>query len=184
MSRNEQSPEDMRARFRKIAEEMPCLWEWWGESLRKEKCPCPGCRFRRMVARLGKPDINKQDEVVVFPTIDEIEGAFSGLLAVIERIRKYEKPSDGAVLTLTQEILSSLDELKFHAEHIEDSCQKMMNRNLNGAVRGPVSRPPAPGIPHSAIKVGSMLQIDLIGTVEKLDGESVLVRFDMPGLLS
>jgi hypothetical protein len=33
----------------------------------REKCPCPGYKFRRVIARFGKPD-TKQDRVEVYPT--------------------------------------------------------------------------------------------------------------------
>jgi len=180
---NQKSPEDLRARFDKMAEDMPCMQECLAESIRsqidkdfRERCPCPGCKFRRVVARLGKPD-TKQDGVEVYPTTKQIEDAFSLLLALIERVRKYEKLGDSALLMLEQELLASLYEFKAQAEDIEKSYQSM-NTERNCAVSS--SGPPWPS-PAIDTKVGTRLSIwNMIGVIESLDGESALIRFDWP----
>jgi hypothetical protein len=179
MNQKEKSPEDIRARFEKMAENMPCMQECLAESIRsqiekdfREKCPCPGCKFRRVVARLGKPH-TKQDGVEVYPTTRQIEDAFSQLLALIERVRKYERLGDSALLMLEQELLASLYELKTQADHIENSYQSMnTNRNWVASSSGPPW-------PDSEITVGARLGIwNMIGVIESLDGESALIRFD------
>lgn len=178
MSQNRRSPEVIRARFEKIAKEMPCLGECRDEPIRSEfldeKCPCPGCKFRRVVARLGKPDA-KQDGVEIYAKTKQIEDAFSQLLALIERVRKYEKLGDSALLMLEQELLASLYELKTQAEDIENSYQTM-NTNRNCVVSSSEST-----WPDSEITVGTRLSIwNMIGVIESLDGESALIRFDWP----
>jgi hypothetical protein len=129
-----------------------------------------------VVARLGKPD-TKQDGVEVYPTTKQIEDAFSQLLALIERVRKYERLGDSALLMLEQELLASLYELKAHAEHVENSYQNMnTDRNCVASSSGP----PWPS-PATDTKVGTRLSIwNMIGVIESLDGESALIRFDWP----
>ena len=127
-----------------------------------------------MVAHLGKPDA-KQDGVEIYAKTKQIEDAFSQLLARIERVRKYEKLGDSALLMLEQELLGSLFELKTQAEDIENSYQRM-NTNRNYVVSS--SGPPWP---DSEVTVGTKLSIwNMIGVIESLDGESALIRFDWP----
>ena len=183
MNQKEKSPQDIRARLEKMAEDMPCMQECLAESIRsqidadfRESCPCPGCKFRRVVARLGKPD-TKQDGVEVYPTTKQIEDAFSQLLALIERVRKYERLGDSALLMLEQELLASLYELRAQAEHIENSYQQMItDGNCVAFSSGPSWLSPA-----TDPKVGTRLSIwNMIGVIERFDGESALIRFDWP----
>lgn len=56
----------------------------------RSTCPCAGCVFRRMVTRIEKQPSEDQRELEVYPMTSEIQDAFSELLAVIERVRKYD----------------------------------------------------------------------------------------------
>ena len=184
MSQNEQSPEEIQTRFDKMAEEMPCLIECLESILgeidksEREKCFCPGCNFRRVVAGLfGRQASGKERAalVEVFPRTHHIEEAFSELLAAIERISKYEHPSDNDLPMLEQNILGSLGTLRVIAEEIEHNYQRMSTQPK--AVVHFKNQPPPPP------EVGSRMEIwGLMGTIESLDGNSMLVRFERPGL--
>jgi hypothetical protein len=194
MSHNEQKQdgrrrrnEEIRARFQKIAEEMPCwMIAVLPESERsnvtdsdRAKCPCAGCVFRRMVTRTAKqPD---RRELEVYPTTSEIQEAFSELLAVIERVRKYDAPGDTALPLLNVEILSSLGELKIHAERIEETYRRMHNQRTGLRVLTGGNTISSSNLLEQ-VNVGSKLHVWMVGVVESLDDNSMLMRFDMPRL--
>ncbi|MGB2663928.1 MAG: hypothetical protein WAK48_08000 [Candidatus Acidiferrum sp.] len=132
-----------------------------------------------MVTRTAKQPDRRALEV--YPTTSEIQEAFSELLAVIERVRKYDAPGDTALPLLNVEILSSLGELKIHAERIEETYHRMHSQRTGLRVLTGGNTISSSNLLEQ-VKVGSKLHVWMVGVVESLDDNSMLMRFDMPRL--
>ena len=140
-----------------------------------------------MMARYENRPI-KSRESQVFPTTTELEELFSELLATVERVHKCEDFSDRHVplAHLQEEILSNLEELKGRAESLEEFCKRLSNRpaGTRYMVRTEGRSASSSSIEHfrDHFKVGSMARMLMPGTIESIDGDSVLMRYEMPGL--
>jgi len=183
-----QTHEEIRARFEALAKDMPC---WMVAALSeperskltdsdRAKCLCAGCVFRRMIACTEKQPREDRQEIEVYPTTSEIQDAFSELLGTIEHLRKYDAPSDSALPLLNVAVLSSLGELKIQAKLIEEKYQQISSQPKGSVLAGGNTISQSSLLEQ--IKVGSKLHVWMVGVVESLNDNSMLMRFDMPEL--
>jgi hypothetical protein len=166
-------------KFEKAAAEMPCWLDASEEAeigeADRETCYCPGCKFRRRMARLRESHGGNQERkngIETLPKISDMKDAFSEFLTVFERIEKDD--SYGDLRLMKQVILAEISEMKAGAENTE----RLRNRLIatRAGFMGTVSSSSAQFAPR--IQVGTQVRVGMTGTVESMDGDSMLVRYE------
>jgi hypothetical protein len=167
------------AKFEEAGAEMPC-WLDASEGAEigeadRETCYCPGCKFRRRMARLRESHGGNQGRksgIEIFPKISDMKDAFSEFLTVIERMEKDDFSGD--LRLMKQMILAEIAEMKAGAENTE-RLRNRLSATRAGSM-GTVSSPAAPSAPR--IQVGTQVRVGMTGTVENMDRDSMLVRYE------